>query len=241
MINTLTERVSNSRSWAIGLGAAAALLAGILLLVYLNSYRDLVAGDNARSSVLVAKGLIVKGTSGTVIAQKARYQVAEIQNKEVKVGAIPDPAVLNGRVAVTDIFPGQQLTTADFSTETTQAVNTKLTGNQRALSLAVDNIHGSLSQLAPGDRVDLYVALGAQNNGQAMVKLFRPNVYVIATPDPNQGGALMFRVNSSDAADFAYAADNTQFYFVIRPRTGAKPTKPDKATILDVLRTPKAG
>jgi len=241
MINTLTERVSNSRGWAVGLGIAAAVLAAILLLVYLNSYRDSVAGDNARSTVLVAKGLIPKGTSGTVIAATQRYQVAEIQNKEIKVGAIADPAQLRDRVAVADVYPGQQLTTSDFSTDQTTAVNTKITGNQRAISVSVDNMHGSLSQLAAGDRIDLYVALGAKNNGQAMVRLFRPNVYVIAVPGQDNSGNLMFRVNSSDAADFAYAMGNTQFYFVIRPRTGARPTRPDTATINDVLRTPKAG
>jgi len=241
MINTLTERVSNSRGWAIGLGIAAAVLAAILLLVYLNSYRDSVAGDNARSTALVAKGLILKGTSGTVIAEKNLYQVSEIQNKELKVGAIADPALLNGRVAVADVYPGQQLTTADFSTETTEAVNTKISGNQRALSVSIDNIHGSLSQLTAGDRIDLYVAAGAKGNEQAAVRLFRPNVYVIAVPGQNESGNLMFRVNSSDAADFAFAADNTQMYFVIRPRTGWKKTRPDVATVQDILRTPRAG
>jgi len=241
MINTLTERVSNSRSWAIGLGIAAAVLAAILLLLYLNSYRDSVVGDNARSTALVAKGLILKGTSGTVIAGKNLYQVAEIQNKELKVGAIADPAVLNGRVAVTDVYPGQQLTTADFSTTTTEAVKTKLTGTQRALSVQVDNIHGSLSQLAPGDKIDLYVQLGGGANGQAQVRLFRPNVLVLAVPGQNDSGNLMFRVEQKDAADFAYAADNTQMYFVIRPGAGAKPTRPDTATIQDILATPKAG
>ena len=145
------------------------------------------------------------------------------------------------RVAVADVYPGQQLTTADFSTETTEAVNTKLTGTQRALSVSVDNIHGSLSQLAAGDHIDLYVAIGAKGNGQAEVRLFRPNVEVIAVPGQNDSGNLMFRVEQKDAADFAYAADNTQMYFVIRPRTGAKKTRPDVATVQDILRTPKAG
>jgi len=240
MINTLTERVSSSRGWAIGLGVAAAVLAAILLLVYLNSYRDSVAGDNARSTALVAKGLILKGTSGTVIAEKNLYQVSEIQNKELKVGAIADPAVLNGRVAVGDVYPGQQLTTGDFSTETTEAVNTKISGTQRAISVTIDNVHGSLSQLSAGDHIDLYIATGAGNEG-ATVRLFRPNVYVISVPGQNESGNLMFRVDQKDAADFAYAADNTQMYFVVRPRTGAKKTRPDVATVQDILRTPKAG
>src|SRR5687767_12166911 len=122
MINSLTERVSTSRSWAIAVGIGAALIAGLLLLLYLDRYRESVAGDNARSSVLVAKSLILEGTSGDVVASKQTYQVAEILNKELKVGAVADPAFLNGRVATADVYPGQQITTADFSTETTNSV-----------------------------------------------------------------------------------------------------------------------
>ena len=239
MINSLTERVSASRSWAIGLGIAAAVLAGLLLLLYLNSYRNSVAGDNARSSVLVAKSLILEGTSGDVVAAKQNYQVAEIQNKELKVGAVADPAYLNGRVAATDIYPGQQITTADFSTETTNAVDTQITGLQRAISISMDNVHGSLSQLKAGDVIDLYVSLGASNEGQALVKLFRPAVTVLAVPSGEDGenSNLVLKISQGDAADFAYAADNTQMYFVIRPNAGARPTRPDQANVNSILNT----
>src|SRR5262249_34875201 len=128
------------------------------------------------------------------------------------------------------------------------AVNTKLTGKQRAISVAIDNVHGSLSQLQPGDHVDVYVGLGATGgNGQALVKLFRPNVLVMAVPgkssaanisgDTGPSGNLILRINDDkDAAAFAYAADNTQLWFVIRPSSGAKPTLPTTATINSVLR-----
>src|SRR5215203_929621 len=98
MINSLSGKVASSRSWAIGVGIGAAVLAGLLLLVYLNRYRDSVNGETAPTPVLVAKALIVKGTSGTVIAGKELYQGASIPNKDVKVGAIADPAYLSGRV-----------------------------------------------------------------------------------------------------------------------------------------------
>ena len=250
-MSSMAERLTTSRGWAIALGVGAALVAGILLLVYLNSYRNSVSGENAPTTVLVAKALIVEGTSGTVIAGKDLYQAATLPAKEVKAGAIADPAVINGRVAATDILPGQQFTTADFSSGTTNAVNTKITGAQRAISVSVDNVHGSLSQLKAGDFIDLYIGLGARTNaagagGQALVKLFRQNVLVLATPsggtDPtisggeNNSGNLVLRINKSqDAADFAYAADNTQLYFVIRPAAGAKATKPATATVSSVV------
>jgi pilus assembly protein CpaB len=248
MINSLSGKMGASRSWAIAIGIGAAVLAGILLLVYLNRYRDSVAGETAPTSVLVAKSLIVKGTSGTQIATKELYQGVSLPNKEVKVGALADPAYLNGRVAVSDILPGQQLTTSDFTTATTTLAKTKITGRQRALSVAVDNVHGSTAQIEAGDRIDIYIATGARNNGQAIVKLFRQNVLVLQSPTTVQtdtgevsssssdGGPFVLRVDTRDAADFAYAADNTQFWFVIRPQTGARPTRPDTASIATVVR-----
>jgi Flp pilus assembly protein CpaB len=245
MLSSITARVSKSRGGAVALGIAAAVLAGILLLVYLNRYRNNVNGENASTPVLVAKSLIPKGTSGTVIASKDLYQGAELKRKEIKVGAIADPAFLNGRVAVDDILPGQQLTTAEFTAATTNAVNTRITGKQRAISISIDNVHGSLSQLSPGDHVDVYIGLGASEGQQSVVKLFRQNVLVMSVPGApdtgvgsagTQSGNLVLRINNEkDAAAFAFAADNTQLTFVLRPQSGARKTTPTTATIQSLL------
>ena len=237
MSNTLTNRVSSrmsSRSWAIAIGAAAVVLAAILLVVYLDRYRSRVSGENAPTPVLVAKQLIPAGTPGTLVASKAMYAPTTLPRKEVEVGAIADPQYLSGRAAAADIFPGQQFTAVDFAADPSTSVKSQIVGTERALSISIDAVHGSLSQVAAGDFVDIYIALGGQN-GQSLVKLFRPNVKVLAVPTP-AGGSLVLRVDTKDAADFAYAADNTQFWFVVRPVIGAKQTARDTATAATVLR-----
>ncbi len=73
MSNTITSKVSgrmSSRSWAIAIGAAAVVLAAILLIVYLDRYRARVGGENAPTPVLVAKQLIPAGTPGTLVASR---------------------------------------------------------------------------------------------------------------------------------------------------------------------------
>jgi Flp pilus assembly protein CpaB len=220
------------------------VLAGILLLVYLDRYRDSVRAENANTPVLVAKRLIEKGTSGTQVARRDQYQAADLPRDDVKEGAIADPAYLDGRVAVNDILPGQQLTTADFTTAPSSSVTTKLVGPQRAISVDIDNVHGSLSQLRAGDRIDIYVGLGSRG-GQQVVKLFRANVYVMAVPGQTEGreltgtpqsSNLILQMNQRDAADFAWVADNAQLWFILRPLQGATPTRPDTATAATVLR-----
>jgi hypothetical protein len=46
----------------------------------------------------------------------------------------------------------------------------------------------------------------------------------------------VLRIETGDASTWAYAADNTQLWFVLRPVVGAKPTKPSQANASTVLR-----
>lgn len=236
MSNTFSSKVSGrmtSRGWAIALGIGAIVLAAILLVVYLDRYRARVGGESLPTEVLKANRFIPKGTPGTIVAGEGMYTATTLPRKEVEVGAIADPAYLSGRAAAVDVFPGQQFTAADFAATDTASVDSQITGVQRALSISLDNVHGSLSQVQAGDSVDIYAAVAG------VVKLFRPNVKVLAIPTipgPTGGGNLILRIETKDAANFAYAADNTQLWFVLRPVVGAKPTAKTIANASTILR-----
>ena len=236
MSNTFTGKVSgrmSSRGWAIALGIGAVVLAAILLVVYLDRYRARVGGRNAPTPVLVAKQLIPAGTPGTLVASQSMYAPTTLPQKEVEIGAIADPSYLAGRAAAVEIFPGQQFTATDFAASDTSAVDSQITGTQRALSISIDQVHGSLSQVQPGDSVDIYMAVAG------VVKLFRPNVKVLTIPTipgPTGSANMILRIETKDAATWAYAADNTQLWFVLRPVVGAKQTKPSTANAATVLR-----
>ena len=69
MSNTsFTGRLNTSRGWTLALGIGAAVLAGILLVAYILQYRSSVKDSTAPTVVLVAKKLIPRGTSGSIIA-----------------------------------------------------------------------------------------------------------------------------------------------------------------------------
>jgi Flp pilus assembly protein CpaB len=236
MSNTLTGKVSgrmSSRGWAIALGVGAIVLAAILLVVYLDRYRARVSGENAPTPTLVANRLIPKGTPGSIVATGSMYTATTLPAKDVKVGAIADPTYLAGRAASVDIFPGAQITAADFAASDTGTVKSQITGPERAISISIDNVRGSLSQLQAGDSVDIYTGVAGA------VKLFRPNIKVLAVPSqtgPSGGGNLVLRINTRDAAAFAYAADNSQVWFVLRPVLGAKPTVNSTANASTIVR-----
>ena len=93
---------------------ATAVLAAILLVVYLDRGRIGIEGESAPATVLVAKQLIPHGTPGSLVVSRSMYASTAIPPQEVEVGAIADPAYLRGRTAATDIFPGQQLMSTYF-------------------------------------------------------------------------------------------------------------------------------
>ena len=228
---SLTSKVQQSRGWTLALGIGAAALAAILLIAYLVQYRSSVNDSTAPSPVLVAKNLIPKGTSGTVIAEKQLFQAATLSKDDLKVGAISDPAYLNGRVAVADIFPGQQITTADLSVGLTDALPTQLSGKQRAVAIPVSGAHGLVGFVSSGDRVDIYFETGA--TGGNVLGLLAPNVLVMRAPadgaagdPPPQRGA---------GSTLALASDTGVMWFLLRPAGDAK-EPPAKSITTDELQ-----
>jgi len=226
------SRLFRNRSGAVIAGIIAAVLAIILLVVYLNSYRSSVNADKAPERVLVATKLIAAGTSGDVIAKKGLYAVTAVAKDQLKLNAIVDPAALADRIAVDDIFPGQQLTQDQFSTETQTGVAYQLTGRQRAIALPIDSAHGVAGVVGAGNFVDVYI--GTSGGQGQLVTLLVPDVYVLVAP-VGGGGNWVFRVPTKQAAKFAFASDNTKLWLVLRPQVGASRTPPTTATLAGLL------
>lgn len=231
----MRERISRlfkNRSGAVIAGIVAAAIAIILLVVYLNSYRSSVNSDKAPERVLVATKLIAKGTSGAVIAQKKLYEVTDVQKDQLKLNAITDPAALVDRITVADVFPGQQLTQDDFSTEQQTGIPYQLIGPQRAIAIPTDTAHGVGGVVGTGNFVDVYV--GTSGRQGQLVTLLASNVYVLSAPTGG-GGNFILRVPTAQAAKFAFASDNTKIWLVLRPQVGASRTRPTTATLATLL------
>ncbi len=220
----MQERISRlfrNRGGALIAGGVAAAIAVILLIVYLNSYRSSVNSDKAPERVLVATKVIKAGTSGEIIAKTGLYQVTAVQKDQLKLNAISDPAALAERIAVADIFPGQQLTQDDFTTESQTGVAYQLVGRQRAIAIPTDTAHGVGGVVASGNFVDVYMGVSDAKGG--LVTLLASDVYVITAPAGGAGNFIL-RVPTAEAARFAFASDNTKIWLVLRPQIGASRT-----------------
>jgi Flp pilus assembly protein CpaB len=237
----IAQNLFSTRRGSILVGVAAAVIAGIVLFAYLHAYRNSVKGSAAPASVLVAKNLIQKGTSGDIVGSGGQYQVASVPKGQLQVGALTDPSALTGRVAVADIYPGQQLTAASFVYAPPGTLSTKLTGTDRAITVSMDANRGMIGQIGAGDRIDIFVGLNSQgiHGSQPVIKLLLSNVLVLRAPLAG-GGMYTLRVPQLQAAWLAYAADAGRLWFVLRPASGAKVQIPGYITARTLILGYKA-
>jgi Flp pilus assembly protein CpaB len=249
------QKLLATRGGTAAVAGAAALLAFIVFLLFMNQYRSSVDDSSEPVGVLIAKSLIPKGMSGDLIGTQELFQPTTAPKGQVKDGALTDPATLRGRVAVDDIYPGQQLTTGDFSTTTTDAIATKITADQRAVSIPLDEAHGLIGHVRAGDRVDILGGFNVvrvdrrgvpiQQGGAArpVMKLLMENVLVLDVPTDTGGGLgggsnsanVVLRLSDEQAAQLAFASDNGKIWFSLRPQTGASTPAPSFVTLETLL------
>jgi Flp pilus assembly protein CpaB len=187
-------------------------------------------------SVLVAKSLIQKGTPGDVVGSTKLFQVTSIPRDQVKNGAYVDPKTLTGQVAAVDIYPGQQLTSADFVIANVNALTQRLARDQRAVVVPLDSPSEVGGQIASGDRVDVWIVLNAQTaNGvsRPVVRQLLQNMYVMNAGV--NGGNVTVRATPRESGLLIYASSNAKIWLVLRPAVGSASTNPPQITSSDLL------
>jgi pilus assembly protein CpaB len=228
------RKILSTRQGTLGFAAAAAALAIVVLLVFMQSYKRSLDQRADPVTVLVAKDELPKGSSGDVIAAKGMFQATGFKREQVKEGAITDPSSLRGLVTTQTIVPGQQFTEADFA-KPTDPVMSKLSDNQRAVTVPLDSAHGMIGQISAGDHVDVFAGFQVQPDGASrprpVLRVLFQNVEVLEAPDvdpkakgslaqQNQTQNVVLRVTDSEAVELAFASDNGKVWVALRPQAG---------------------
>lgn len=249
------QRFTSSRSGTLVLGGLAALVAGALLLIYVSQVRQDANSQSATVSVLVANKLIPQNSSGDVIASQKWYAAVSTPKDQVKDGAITDPASISGKIASHDIYPNQQMTTSDFTDAPTDAVTTKLTGDQRAISIPLDSAAGLTPFLQAGDHVDILAGFnvipigpnGAPLNGSSqsrpVEKVVAQDIKVLEVPSTSSsstgstsnGGNIVVQATDQQAWDIAFAINNGSVFLAGTPQAGNVSSKPSLVTLETML------
>ena len=230
------RRFLGTRRGSFLVAAIAAALAAIALAVYLNNYKKDVRGGTLPTQVLIADRLIPKGTSGDVVASDRLFKPVTISEDAVKPLALTNAAALSGKAAAHDIFPGQQITSADFSSDA-DPLRSRLTGTQRALALPVDAAHGLIGNVRAGDHVDVFGSFtGGSAAGRGVLRTIAQGVLVLEAPASKSTGnagalqSVILRLTDQQSARLAYAADNGKIWFALRPPAASESGKPATVT-----------
>jgi Flp pilus assembly protein CpaB len=249
------QRLLATRGGTIAVSGLAAVLAAVVFVVYLQRYRTSLKSSSTPVTVLEASTFIEKGTPGNIVGTDDLFDKTTMPKGDVPDGAISDPNQLSGLVAANDIYTGRTLTLSDFTPVSPDAVVTKLTADQRAMSVPLDSAHGMVGNVHPGDHVDVYGAFNVQRlnpDGTAdpnsaerpVVKLIVEDVTVLESPAEAKSGFgasagdksnITVKVSDEQAAKIAFATENGRVWMVLRPKTGAAPSSPDIVTLETIL------
>jgi len=244
------QKLISTRRGSFYVAVVAALLAGVVILVYLNRYRDNVQAGATPVTVLIARKTIPKGTPGKVVAAKGMFTATTIRESQLREGAFSDPASLTGKVATTEVYEGSQLTAGAFSASSSSLAGT-LTDRERIVSVPLDSAHGLINEIEVGNRVDVYAGFNVipvrsdgtpVNAGQArpVLRLIMANIPVVAV-EKSSGGLgsrstnVSLQVHDLQAAKLAFASDNGKIWLSLRPSAGAKASKPAIVTVETLL------
>jgi Flp pilus assembly protein CpaB len=240
------RRFAGTRRGAITIAAVSAALAGMLLLAFVSQYKKDVQAGTLEQPALVADRLIPKGTAGSVVASDGLFRPTSVQQETLESGALASAALLQGKVATRDIYPGEQLTAADFTTSA-DPIRSPLRGVQRAMEVPIDSAHGMVGTLRAGDKVDIiagFNAAGASTGrGRPEQRTLATDVLVLKAADgsgkrANAEAKLAVRLPVDQAAKVAFASDNGVVWFILRPPAGAKDPAPSAVTLDALLTAP---
>jgi Flp pilus assembly protein CpaB len=246
----LANRLISTKRGTLIVAGAAALFAGILILVYLNGYRNSVQSEGAPVTVLIASEAIPKGTSGNVIGSKHLFTRTTMRESELREGAFSDPTGMNGKVATHEIVKGAQLTASSFAPGA-KALTSDLSGTDRIVAVPLDSAHGLIGEVQAGSHVDVFAGFNvvpiradgtpiAGGQSRAVLKRIITDVPVVALGGKNGGlgsnsTKVLLRLTDKQAADLAFASDNGKVWLSLRPGAGSESTPPELVTAETLL------
>ena len=143
----------------LGIAVALAVVAALLTVMYVTSYKHNVQRGEQTVPVVVAAKDIPVGMPGDEIAQGQFLTTKQVSRRTVVLGAISDPSQIQKLVATQPVFAGEQVTARHFGPVAEQGVRTALSGTLRAIQVSGDQNQLLSGTLKHGDRVDLVGSL----------------------------------------------------------------------------------
>jgi Flp pilus assembly protein CpaB len=248
------------RNIAIALVLAA--LAAVLVIVYTGNVQKQADERQSTTPVLVAARDIPPGTSVADAIRQGMFQVRPIVQRDVVPGALDSEKRLNRDRAVATTIPANaQVTMAMFRDSNANPIGQQITGQNRAIQIALNANMVLNGTLTAGDHIDLIGTFGdSAANGFSRVILSDVEVLSVQQSgaaaaalaadsstgggsDGTGGAAVILEVPKAEVAKVTYAlAFGNGLWFLLRPEAGDNsggltPFANLESTVLDGLNS----
>jgi pilus assembly protein CpaB len=215
---------------------AVAALGTTLVFVYVNGINNRALADQKPVKVLVTKNLIPAGMSVEDASRLGDFEQKEVAASSVAPNALSDITPLAGQVALSNIYPGEQILRQKFGAPGTTST-LPIPGDKVAISIQLGDPARVAGFVTPGANVAIYVTMAGTAGGTAgsdFTRVLLPRAQVIAagpttmtqttSTNAKTGQAnteavpkaiLTLALSQRDAAKIIYASSKGQLYFAL--------------------------
>jgi pilus assembly protein CpaB len=170
----------------LGLLITAVVVAALgtaMVFLYVRGANDRALRGTNPHEVLVATSQISAGTSVQDAAQRGAFERKALPKVAIAAGAVSNVNPIQGKVALTTIFPGQQVLEQMFGDNPAAAGPFDLPAGSLAVSFSFDDPNRVAGYVQPGSQVAVFVAEEAAD--RALVLLPRTQVLAVGPPAPS--------------------------------------------------------
>ena len=232
----------------LGIAVALALLAALMTMVYVTSYKHRVDRRQEQVPVAVATRDIPAGTLGAQVVARRLVQVEQVSRDAVAPGAISRPEEVAKLVALQATYAGEQVSARRFGPLASEGVRSQLTGTFRAVQIAGNPNQVLAGVLKAGDRVDVVanVKFPAEGSQKHFARVVLRDLLVLRTAGrpsdaakitgSNDGSWVMLRLTDSQAQKLFFVYTNDEWTLQLRPGLDDSDSPSTLADATSVLR-----
>lgn len=235
----MTYRIRN-----IMIAVGLALVAMLLVLLYVTNYKRSVQHGETQVPVFVAAHDIAVDTPGADIIAKHDLRQITIPKRNVVPGAISSTDQIRSLVLASPIYAGEQITVRPFSDVAAQGIRAHLKGSMRAVQIAGDSEQLLSSTLKAGDRVDVVANVRIDPNSNAyadrivvrdLLVLQSPSESAAARAAGNNSTSAILQVSDTQVQQLWYAIKNSDWTLELRPVVNPADSHDRVATLNSIL------
>src|SRR3954454_14133458 len=119
----------------LGIAVGLAVVAGLMTMYYVTSYKHRVDSTQEQVPVAVAARDIPAGTTGATIVAKKLMTVEQVARRAVAPGAVSSPEDVARLVALQPTYAGEQVSAHRFGPIQAEGVRSQMTGTYRAMQI----------------------------------------------------------------------------------------------------------